>query len=365
MTLIGRLRFSGFPVMIGDILLSRTDRPHPHPVALPAMLDVNAHLPEEAWGSVSGVTQKLNILNDSLMVAWAGSYLQARLALRHLDEAVRAGASTSQDICFALDAIAGEIGDLSLLGLVVRPDGRPDGVAVASFAWDVGTDELDGVDVRLAGTGQWHARELLPRVLQLSDKLTPLEQAIYTGIGLGGALVGRETDTRLNLVEMWGGAIEIGFVANGRIQKLDRVLHMQARVARVADGLVQFQLWPKFTHYSYLGEYLLVATIEWTTAAGPAVEELHVVSPLLRHTPPPIDGAREPADFAHDYLCCYVAFEDGLSDDAYMVLAMATPQNQLSVVREGSTTSLRCEPALLKHLIDQTRPCIKAGYRYE
>jgi hypothetical protein len=274
------------------------------------MSDVNSVLPDEAWGYASGVRQKLNIINDNLMVAWAGSYLQARLAINRLDNAVRAGAATSADILAVLDEIAPEIQDISLLGLVVRPDGQPDEVLVASFAWDVGTDNIDGVDVRLAGTGQWSTKEILPHVIQRNDQLPPIEQAIYSGIALSGALIGREMHTGHNIAQMWGGAIEIGFVANGTLQKLDRILHLQSRVRHIGDGLVEFQFWPKLTHYCYLGKYLLVSTIEWFEQ-GPVREERYLVSPLIRASPPPIEHAMQrPTDFSYDYVCCYTSFED-------------------------------------------------------
>ncbi|MDF1778695.1 MAG: hypothetical protein P1V13_21935 [Rhizobiaceae bacterium] len=365
MTLIGRLSFSGFPVMFGDILLSRTNQDYPQPINLPAMSDVNSMLPDEAWGYVSGVTQKLNIIDNNFMVAWAGNYLQARFAISHLKKAIRAGAATSADIKTALNDIAPEIQEISLLGLLVRPNGQPNGVHIASFAVDVETYNINDVDVRLAGTGQWHVKELLPHAIQRNDQIPLIEQAINSSIALSGALIGREMDTASNLAQMWGGAIEIGFVANGRLQKLDRVLHIQSRVVHMGDGVVEFQFWPKLTHYRYLEQYLLISTIELFEQGQPKLER-YLVSPMIRNSPPTIEkDSQYHLDFAYDYVCCYTSFEDGISDSGYEVLVIRSAQNELTVVREGDNILIQWEPAFIKRIIDSTRNSLKEGYRYD
>ena len=349
MTLIGRFTFSGYPVLFGDILLSRNDNAPHHPITVPSLNDINANLDDSAWGYAAGTVQKLNIVNDNLMIAWAGDFLQARHAVRHLDDAVQKGASTSQDAFRALSEIETETADISLTGLIVRPDGRPNGVHVASFNLDMETHTINGIDVRLAGTGSWHASELLPHIINPSVHSQPVEQAIYNGVALSGALIGQEMNTPGILGQMWGGALEIGFVANGRLQKLDRVLHLQLRVRHAGQNMVEMSLWPKLVHYRYLGSYLYVSTFE-AYENGPAKEERFLIGPLLKDENAPIELAIEVPDWSYEYLCCFIAFDQGLSNSGYTVIAIRSSENQIGIARDGKTIGLRYDPELFRQL---------------
>jgi hypothetical protein len=73
------------PLYIGDALISTSPSQPSKTISIPGWDNINARLPSEAWGYVSGLEQKLNILNDGLLiVGWAGSRLQARVALRDI-----------------------------------------------------------------------------------------------------------------------------------------------------------------------------------------------------------------------------------------------------------------------------------------
>lgn len=287
------------------------------------------------------------------MVAWAGSYLQARLAVRELHEAVLAGATTSQDaLSVLMSKPENEVSDLSLLGMIVRPDGKPNGISVGQFAMNCATHEINGVDTRLAGTGEWHLLGLLPLLIpnhtDAGDQEN-LKLAIEFGASLAGVLIGREMETGVNLPQMWGGAIEVGYIAKGSVQKLDEVLHLNCRVEPIGDELAELVIWSRLTHYRYVKKHLIVSVLEFVEN-GLAEERRFVVRPLLNDedklTPRDLMASHT---FEHKVLNVHVSFEPSLSGVAFANLTKiaSTALEQVRVTFSGKEIRAEIEPSLL------------------
>jgi hypothetical protein len=90
MTMIARLRRNGVPLYLGDLLITREGGGF-ETIDIPTVADVNAKLPSGVARSVVGLAQKLNLISDRLVVAWAGNLLQARSLIREIAERVAEG----------------------------------------------------------------------------------------------------------------------------------------------------------------------------------------------------------------------------------------------------------------------------------
>ena len=97
MTLIARARIGSVPVYWGDLLLSMKGD-NARPVNIPAADNVNALLPTKRSRSISGTTQKLNIISDRLIIAWAGNHIHARATIREIADLERAGKLCRENI---------------------------------------------------------------------------------------------------------------------------------------------------------------------------------------------------------------------------------------------------------------------------
>src|SRR5712671_5650096 len=77
MTLIASIEYQGAPVLVGDLLLTRPG-PASIPRSTPLVLRPNSVIGDQASRSVSGMCQKVCVLHDHIVLAWAGSLLHAK-----------------------------------------------------------------------------------------------------------------------------------------------------------------------------------------------------------------------------------------------------------------------------------------------
>ncbi|WP_223479270.1 hypothetical protein [Oricola indica] len=359
MTLIGKLKFGLAPVMFGDVLLS-SRIPPAGPISMPAVSDINAKLPEDAWGFVTGAVQKLNIPNENLAIAWAGSRLQARLAVREIHEAVMSGASSYMDVIDLLSRKPeNEVNDLSLIGVIVRPVENSDGCTMGHFHINCNKYDVNGVDLDIAGSGEWHLVEmlrsgLLPELMDGDDQ-QKLDRSVQFGNALSAYLIGRETESGENFPQMWGGAIETAYFGGRSMVKQDNVLHLNWRVDHVEGDLAELSLWPRFTHYRYVENHLVVSVLEIGND-GKLKESVDVFSPLLHDYQLPERSRLQPL-FTHDVINCYVSFATGLSDYPSLVRSkiLLGSEETVRVVRDGGVVRLEFATGFVKEVREFVR----------
>ena len=82
MTLIAALTISNLPVLIGDALLSGEESGQN--LAIPTIGNVSDVFPEGSGYTITGLRQKINIIDDNLVIGWAGSYIAAKTILSEL-----------------------------------------------------------------------------------------------------------------------------------------------------------------------------------------------------------------------------------------------------------------------------------------
>ena len=89
MTLVARFEVSNSPVLLGDLLISGSERPGADPLKIPTIDDITEIYPEDwEWHRPIGLKQKIAIISDRLAVGWAGKEISATVAINKLREHV-------------------------------------------------------------------------------------------------------------------------------------------------------------------------------------------------------------------------------------------------------------------------------------
>jgi hypothetical protein len=147
--------------------------------------------------------------------------------------------------------------------------------------------------------------------------------AVRQGLALAAPLVGYEASTGNNILNWWGGAIEIAGVANRRFQKATNILHTIWRATRTDDNRYEIKLVPKFIKYDYFEDVLLVQTLDLSdppiTGAGDIIEHaLRCYTPLLKNSRQYDFSKLVIPDFNHRTLCCYVSMTPKRSEGDFV-----------------------------------------------
>jgi hypothetical protein len=322
MTLIARINFRGVPLYIGDLLISRKGKTA-EKVDIPASTDINAKLPADAARSVTGLQQKINIIDDRLIISWAGSLLQARALIRDIRAAVEQGASSFEDIGEVVENVPmTDRNELSLIGTILTPDvEQPGGIHLSHFNYCADRLVLDDVVVRAAGTGADDLFELLPQMVASNpppncDRESEQFFRWIAGQGymLAASFIGYETSTGQNLLDWWGGAFEVATLTGGKFQKISNVLHTIWRAVRVDQKKYEIQLSPKFIKYDYFNDALVAQTmnVSFNQLNGKAITEDHsfrIYTSLLKSRSDYDFSKFKFPTFSHSTLCCYVLLE--------------------------------------------------------
>ena len=288
MTLICRFTARQVPtVYLGDLLLT-TEGKSTKPLHLPSWSDINSRLAVGAERYVSGLTQKLNILSERVIVAWAGSRIQAISMLRMIEQAANQRAGFDE-IGRLVGAVPKEDRDkLHLIGSVIEPSPDQQAYEVKHFSALARKQCVEGIEITADGTGVDFLFALAPQLLErMSGQTDKYRIALGLSMGVSASLIGHETATGANLTEWWGGGIETAVLDNGNFTKIGNTLHTLWTATIRADGDIDFVLLPKFIKYDYLQDALVVRAIE-IDLSGPTegnarlTHGIHTFTPLLK-----------------------------------------------------------------------------------
>jgi hypothetical protein len=310
------------PIYIGDLLLS-ADVKLNHVVDIPAIKDINARLPKGTLRSVHALRQKLNLISDRLIIAWAGSYLQARSLMREMKRAADSGDITLDNIRQIVESRdPSDRDDLQFVGTVLTPNHLGDGrVYLQHFEYCINCISMDDVNVYAGGSG---ADELL-RIIPQGVAANPLPDcqpespehygwALAQAMAVSGGFIGHETTTGENILNWWGGGIEVASFVDGKFQKLTNVLHTVWRAIKTDSEHYEIRFVPKLIKYDYFEDALVAQTFDVAInrANGKAVIEEHsyrMYTPILKGRRNYDLSRFEPRDLRHTTLCCYVLME--------------------------------------------------------
>ena len=76
---------NNYPCLIGDIVISSTNKPKTDQLLLPfSGINTSENPIWHGYRYITDMRQKLIIIGPHLIVAWAGSYIEARVAIKEL-----------------------------------------------------------------------------------------------------------------------------------------------------------------------------------------------------------------------------------------------------------------------------------------
>jgi hypothetical protein len=305
MTIIFGFSTGDYPLLIGDVLLSGGIGNGPQ--SLPTIGPVPYSLATEFGVRIAGVRQKINILHDNLALAWSGNFLAAYALAKKLKQHVN-------DNALSTEGIAGIIkegsDDLACILLVVEGQRT-------SLLWqNVQSIELTQFKhVRFAGSGS----NYFIKTIKTLDASKPVSDApgafqpIGTALTIASQCVGREMFTLNTLMESWGGAIEICFPVDGKLQKLDNVAFLQV-IYDADEPSEDFTFAPRVLLNRYYADRLVCRAISFRVSDDNAdkllvdSDEITLIEPLLRSSTPIIKSSA--SEFEYDYLCTCLRYRN-------------------------------------------------------
>lgn len=258
MTAVLAMSYRGAPCLLGDTMIISGRRPE-HPVILPVSGKSSLDSPIR-WGThyVTEFRQKLNLIGPELIVAWAGSRIEASAAVGHLrcgyknidpsnlhelrvlvDSLRELGIQETTLICLLATEECWSISISGSVQLVTTPWGEN------GYAAGVGGDDLFD---SLAATTQ---------TLEQSNA----DQAIAAALNSASQMWFRDlfgVSTELG----FGGAYEVAGIENNRFTKVDNILYSSFAYDR-NQGL---SFTPLFKKVDYYNDYMIVRILDFPDA---------------------------------------------------------------------------------------------------
>lgn len=308
MTVIAAFRPQGCPTLFGDLLLSGPERLDAR-VSIPTVGDVRNFYPEGSGWSITGLQQKIVLISDNCAIAWAGSWLGARIAILNLRELVSRQKLTAQILRNFMDNMNEDTIKLgtSFVGLLVS-DGQ-----VLYFKRDAeGFNDPSVGTVFVEGTGKTAFKEILATGvlanIQPSGDPTPVDVAASTGLMIAGMLLRNEHASGANLLEYFGGGYEVAVHTVNGFKKLGNMTFVMWDAEVTGDSV---SITPLFiAKQQYVEDVLLLRSAMLRSENGiPALvdEQLHVILPIYKtksevELPAPVDVPYQSPLLCHCFL---------------------------------------------------------------
>lgn len=335
MTLIATFTVDGFPMVFGDLLLTGPNQPD-RAVAIPAQGEVQEFFGTCGWG-ISGLTQKLNLVSENCVIAWAGSWIGAKIAISGLKELAQSTVLTPANILKFLESEADlRQHEAGFVGLV------HDGNALHQFQHKAEQFHSGSLgNAYICGTGAVAFQEFSQFFDKLGIRATPSVNKAIMGVSLSLMLGGwllqlehRGGTQAHSLLNMFGAGYEIAFFSDGRIQKLPDVTYLLWE-ARVVNQEVMLSLPKLIVRQTYSGDYLLVASAMLSDQDGTptiANEQRHVISPMFDTAKmPTADELRSVSLQSRLLSHSIVVYRDGKELGIHTIVRRYGPDSELGI----------------------------------
>lgn len=327
MTLIARILIEedAVPVFFADALLSAEGK-WPFQVDITASQDINALLPSDTACQIAGTVQKINVLSDRVVVAWAGDTDQAKQVIGSIAKLDQDKRLTSATLSQLIEASKDKIKDtVALIGGLISKNDIGEITNVEWFDFNGNLRFLNSgnvsYEVTVAGTGKNTFlklfNELLPTFGDNSDLLVLADKIAASLIS---TLFPYEIMTGSNLMEWWGGAFEIAtFNSDTKsIQKVSDILFTFWRVTPGKDDQVELALVPRFIKQGYFTDALVLQDVKAEILDGKMelpVLHAHMILPLLKSKTDYDFSKAELGNFSHKMLCAFILPHDAVSPE--------------------------------------------------
>jgi hypothetical protein len=284
MTLIAAVGLDTYPVVFGDLLISGPERPGPGP-KIPHDGEAANAFPAGSDASILGLNQKVVLLGDHCVIAWAGNVELARAVITEL-RAMASNAPLSLPIietCLSqLDPTARN--EVTFIGWV------KDGEVFHQFWYRAAIAEsaMFG-QVRAGGSG---AMDFVTLAAAISGgtwnapgrAMAGLERALSSMLSATSLLLQAELSSQSTLPHYFGGGYEIATFIGDKFAKVGDIAFV-FWMAHVTDGQVSlsgpwFVLKQDYAGESLLLHVLLMRPGEINTDPPIVEEHKHVISPF-------------------------------------------------------------------------------------
>jgi hypothetical protein len=225
MTLAAALVIDSVPVVIADMLVSGVATESLH---LPTSGDVSCLLPNR--NKLTGLGQKIALLSDNLVVAYAGDVLNARVVFRALRRELGGRFVSVREVEQFFTDKQPLLKRIALVGFLVEPSDATHQMIARRIALGAGATEFkDYGEVDLIGTGADLLKLALDSVVQFEMPEMPRTQrALCKAHAIIGAMLREEHATGGGLVnaDRSGGLFQVAAFVDGKFSIFSDVTHV-------------------------------------------------------------------------------------------------------------------------------------------
>ncbi|HEY9298740.1 MAG TPA: hypothetical protein VIQ31_20755, partial [Phormidium sp.] len=223
MTLIATLTISNLPVLIGDALLSGEGSGQN--LAIPTIGNVSEIFPEGSDYTITGLRQKINIIDDNLAIGWAGSYIAAKTIISKLKRQSNSQKFTRESIhqffreIYRSPSEWGANQGVAFLGYIADSEG------IEHFEYSFNdcliyqTNSSRYGEVKICGSGNSDMEDLLTKIsrpsLESGKIQSDFDNVVIESLTICGWFFSYEMSTPENLWNFYGGAYEIATLVEG------------------------------------------------------------------------------------------------------------------------------------------------------
>jgi hypothetical protein len=286
MTAIAAFKVDGCPVVFGDLLVTGPTGTK-RSVGLPAIGDAYEVFGDSGW-SIQGLKQKVVIINEKCVLAWAGSYIAAKVAIEEL-RGLSVQTTLTADGVRAFLAAQPDVAQhgVSFVGWVLEDDSgrftqfRHDAEVINGSALGRVILQGSGVSAIREFVNLWGAGERRER-----GEVNAAARALSTGFSMAGMLLRAELQGGVSaptLLSMFGGGYEVAAFINGAFRKVGNLTFLIWSANVSAQG-VELTLPQLIVKQIYSGDELLLrsARVEMENEQLHLVDEQgHIISPMF------------------------------------------------------------------------------------
>lgn len=270
MTLIATLTISNLPVLIGDALLSGEESGQN--ITIPTIGNISEVFPEGSGYTITGLRQKINIIDDNLAIGWAGSYIAAKTIISELKRQSNSQKFTRESIhqffreIYRSPSEWGANQGVAFLGYIADSEGiEPFEYSFKDCRIYQANSSRYG-NVKICGTGNSDMEGLLRKISRPSlgsGKIkTDFDNVVIECLTICGWLFNYEMSVSENLFYFYGGAYEIATLVEGRFQKINDITYL-AWIIENIDIAPKLNLVNQGFKLAYIDDLLCIHTINF------------------------------------------------------------------------------------------------------
>lgn len=306
MTLIAGFYDGRCPILIGDLLVSDTDKSEKDFVFPTVGKVTKSHLSNGNY-SPSQLNQKITLLSPKLAICWANKKVYAKCFIEEILKN-NINKTPSQDRLFDIYEEIGGQGNLSVIGLY------RDGAEMRIFdfeSWPVDPPTPKFQYFKAAGSGYGTLLDLAPNISMevTSGKPNKLEGGISNSLVLITSLLSKEIIDPSSLHELFGVGYEIVHPLGSNLSKFEDMTYVLWTVIEENKRSWRMTPFPFLSFkYSYQGDILVIrsvniSSLKHANSCKIDSDNLHVISPAHRTVDPHELSNYSPASLNSKFMC--------------------------------------------------------------